>query len=223
MNWRSHKGEIGWATSTDGYDWQYRQIVLAEEFHMSYPYVFAADGEFYLMPESHDARAVRLYRAIEFPTRWTLAATLLEGGYFADATIFRFDGRWWMFVETSSPHDHDTLRLYFSDELLGGWREHPASPIVSGNAQAARPAGRVFVTGGQMIRFAQNCSDAYGLDVRAFEITELTPTLYTEREVANNPILFGSGTGWNAGGMHHVDPVALDDGRWWACVDGWTQ
>ncbi len=222
MNWQNRKGEIGWATSSDGYRWKYRQIVLAEEFHLSYPYVFAANGEFYLAPESHEAQAVRLYRAEQFPTRWTLAATLLEGAYFADASIVRFEGRWWMFVESSSPHGHDTLRLYFSNDLLSGWCEHPASPIISGDPRAARPAGRVLATSNQLIRFAQNCADAYGLEVRAFEIAQLTPTAYTEREVAHNPILSGSGMGWNAGGMHHLDPTQLADGHWWACVDGWS-
>ena len=33
--------------------------------------------------------------------------------------------------------------------------------------------------------------------------------------------LLGPGTGWNAGGMHHADPVNIGGGRWLAAVDGW--
>ena len=33
-------GRIGVATSTDGCKWEYKKIVLSEEFHLSYPYVF---------------------------------------------------------------------------------------------------------------------------------------------------------------------------------------
>src|SRR5690348_9959234 len=40
LNWRTDKGEIGLATSEDGMAWHYQQIVLAEPFHLSYPYVF---------------------------------------------------------------------------------------------------------------------------------------------------------------------------------------
>src|SRR4051812_33273086 len=40
LNDRNDRGEIGLATSPDGLTWQYRQIVLAEPFHLSYPYVF---------------------------------------------------------------------------------------------------------------------------------------------------------------------------------------
>jgi|GEM_PF-497981 len=222
LNSRSGKGEIGWATSRDGYQWQYRQIVLAEEFHLSYPHVFGADGEVYMVPESHEAGAVRLYRAIEFPTRWTFVSTLLDGGYFADASIFRRDGRWWMYVEASSPKDHDSLRFYHADRLAGPWLEHPRSPVLDGDATAARPAGRVLATANHVVRFAQNCSTAYGLDVRAYRVTQLTTTAYAEREIVGNPILYGSGSGWNARGMHHIDNVELAAGRWWACVDGWT-
>src|SRR5687767_8104954 len=39
MNSRSGRGEIGWATSEDALKWKYRQIVLREPFHLSYPYV----------------------------------------------------------------------------------------------------------------------------------------------------------------------------------------
>ncbi len=52
------------------------------------------------------------------------------------------------------------------------------------------------------------------------EITELTTKRYHEREVNESPVLKASGVGWNASGMHHIDPHLLDDGRWIACVDG---
>jgi hypothetical protein len=220
MNWRENKGEIGLATSADGLRWAYRRIVLAEPFHLSYPHVLEFGGEYYLIPESYQAGSVRLYRATDFPLQWTLAATLLEAPYLVDASVFRHAGRWWMFAESN--HDrHDTLRLYHASDLLGPWVEHPRSPVIANNPHTARPAGRVLAWDGRLIRFAQNCAPDYGTDVRAFEITELTMTTYREREVEGNPLLSGSGSGWNAGGMHHVDAHPLPDGRWIACVDGW--
>ncbi len=70
----------------------------------------------------------------------------------------------------------------------------------------------------------QDCHPTYGTQVRAFEITELNTKSYHEREVENtSPELKGTGTGWNAGGMHHIDPHVAEDGRWIACVDGWKE
>jgi hypothetical protein len=33
-------------------------------------------------------------------------------------------------------------------------------------------------------------------------------------------VLHPSGGGWNAKGMHHIDPHRLDDTHWLASVDG---
>ncbi|HEY0729749.1 MAG TPA: hypothetical protein VGD38_16825, partial [Pyrinomonadaceae bacterium] len=48
----SDKGEIGLATSDNGLDWTYQQIVLREEFHLSYPYVFKWQDTYYMIPET---------------------------------------------------------------------------------------------------------------------------------------------------------------------------
>jgi hypothetical protein len=219
FNWRANKGEIGHATSDDGRHWAYDRIVLGEEFHLSYPYVFEWAAELWLIPESFQAHSVRLYRADPFPTSWSLVGTLIGAPYVVDASPFRFAGRWWLFADTSAAGG--TLRLYSADELMGPWIEHPASPIVAGDPTRARPAGRVIVDGGHAVRLAQDCSRAYGSAVRGFEVTELTPTTYSEREVAPSPLLAGSGVGWNAGGMHHLDAHRLEGGGWIAAVDGW--
>jgi hypothetical protein len=51
-------------------------------------------------------------------------------------------------------------------------------------------------------------------------VTDLSTTRYSERPVGRDPLLVGSGAGWNAGGMHHVAAL-LDDGGVLAAVDGW--
>src|SRR5215471_11937791 len=66
LNSRSDKGEIGLAESTDGYRWEYRQIVLDEPFHLSYPYVFEWKDDYYMMPETLAQGAVSLYVADRF-------------------------------------------------------------------------------------------------------------------------------------------------------------
>ena len=46
------KGVIGVSESEDGLRWKYKGVVLREEFHLSYPYVFSADGAYYMIPEA---------------------------------------------------------------------------------------------------------------------------------------------------------------------------
>ncbi len=220
VNWRSWKGEIGLATSDDGLRWSYERIVLAEPCHLSYPHVFEADGHIWMVPESSQLQAVRLYRASRFPYDWDHVADLVSGHPFADATLARHEGRWWMTAETSGG-SHDTLRLYHAEHLTGPWQEHPASPVVCGDAAIARPAGRIITADGRLLRPAQNCTVAYGTDVRLREITSLTPTTYAEVPCGDDPIIGSGGVAWRAGGMHHADLHRLDDGTWLAAVDGW--
>jgi hypothetical protein len=222
MNWRTQRGEIGLATSSSGLEWKYQKVVLSEPFHLSYPYVFRCENDIFMIPESYQAGGIRLYRAVDFPTHWSLLEVLLEGPVLVDPSVFLVDERWWMFVDTSPKLDHSALRLFHADELGGPWLEHPMSPLFEGDSYRARPAGRVVEFNGRIIRFAQTCLPYYGTAIRAFEVDDLTLTTYREREVEPSPILGPSGAGWNACGMHQIDAHLLDDGTWLACVDGWT-
>ena len=100
-----------------------------------------------MVPESTRANAVRLYIARDFPNRWELLVTLLEGSRFADSSLFRWHDRWWLFAETSADVSHTTLRLFTAERLIGPWNEHPKSPIVAADgrslARAVRVAGKV--------------------------------------------------------------------------------
>lgn len=222
LNAATRRGQIGLASSHDTRSWEYQQIVLDEPFHLSYPHVFAWDGAYYMTPETMSQRQVRLYRATAYPLEWQHVATLLDGDDFIDPTPFAHAGRWWMFVGTNAQHN-DTLRLYHADTPLGPWSEHPCSPVVSGDARTARPGGRVLAYDGRLVRFAQDDTAGYGRGVYAFEITELTASSYAERPLGRGSVLRASGFGWNARGMHTIDPHRADDGTWIACVDGYRK
>lgn len=216
LNAESRNGEIGHATSPDGLGWTYRGIVLREPFHLSYPHVFEWKGSFFMTPETLGPGEVRLYRADPFPHRWSLVRWLLPVRA-ADPTVCRHGGLWWMLL-CPRPNRHDTLELYFAAELGGPWTRHPRSPVVRDDCRRARPAGRLLAGDGTVTRFAQDCDPHYGTQVRAFEISELTPEAWREEE--RGVVLGPSGAGWNGMRMHHLDPHPLPQGGWIACVDG---
>lgn len=221
FNRETSKGEIGLAVSKDGFDWKYKQIILSESFHLSYPYVFEFDNDYYLIPETINARSVRLYKASSFPTSWSYVCSLIEERS-ADSSIFYFDNKWWLFT-CPTLYQNYRLCLYFAESLTGPWKEHPASPVVEQNKRIARPAGRVVIFNDKIVRFAQDCAPFYGMQVRAFEVSELTAETYIEREHESSPILTPSGKGWNKWKMHHIDPHLLPNREWIACVDGYNK
>lgn len=53
--------------------------IIREDFHMSYPYVFRAGTEIFMIPETTRRKALLVYRAVEFPLRWELHKVIREG------------------------------------------------------------------------------------------------------------------------------------------------
>jgi hypothetical protein len=213
LNDKTERGCIGLASSKDAVNWNYEKIVLDEPFHLSFPYVFSWESSWYMIPETSAARSIRLYKAKEFPNKWLLVSELLAGKEYADSAIFQFDDLWWLFSTT-----FNDLRLFHAKVPIGPWVEHPASPIASGD-QTSRSGGRVLVLKDQILRYAQEVHPIYGRKLHGYEITKLTVDEYKERRVQRKAILGATGTGWNGGGMHHIDASPYRDG-WIAAVDG---
>lgn len=211
-----YRGKIALASSEDGTTWHYEKVVLNEPFHLSYPYVFIWENQFYLIPESRQFRQIRLYRAVSFPFHWELDTILLKGKRFADNSLFFYNDIWWLFTDSGN----STLRLYFSPHLKGPYKQHQKSPIRKKDPHYARPAGRVILYQNNPIRFAQDTLPIYGSKVWGFKITTLTTKAYSEEPITT-PVLDASGAGWNSHGMHTVDATQLPDGSWRAFVDGY--
>lgn len=211
------KGVIGLARSADGLSWRYSGVVLSEPFALSYPYVFETAGQVYMLPGTSKSRSVTLYRARQFPDRWELVGTLVEGEDLAGASIFERGGRWWILAGRRSD---DSLVLFSSVDLAGPWRPHPRNPVPSARPHGAGSAGHVIVWNGRLLRFAREEAPRNGTRVFAYEIEELSETKYRERLAWPSPVVGPGSDEWNAGGMHHVDAHLLPTGRWLAAVDG---
>ncbi len=211
-----YQEDIAYATSKDGFDWEYQEVVLNEDFPQSYPYVFEWEGEYYMLPESYFTNSIRLYKAWDFPKQWILEDILITGKDYVDPTIFRYNDVWWLFASTTKNED---LYLFYTDYLNGTWIEHPMSPVIKGNKNIARPGGRVIEYNKSLHRYTQDDEPYYGNKVWAFEITKLTKEDYEEQEVG--VVLDKGGIGWRSKGMHTIDPHQLNENEWIASVDGY--
>jgi hypothetical protein len=161
-------------------------IALKAEHHLSYPFVFRhADGIF-MIPETNQARRLEVWRCIEFPLRWELHATALEGQSSADSALFPFAGKWWLFTNLSEFHayeDHcSELHVFEVDGPDLKWiKPHRNNPVVMGSTEA-RNGGRPFEHGGQLYRPSQrNEYGIYGYGLNIMEVEELDLDSYSER------------------------------------------
>ncbi|SFI49081.1 hypothetical protein SAMN05216304_102992 [Bosea sp. OK403] len=193
--------------------------VLEQPGHLSYPFVFEREGQYWMVPESYTAGTVDLYRATAFPGGWVKEATLLSGIAASDATLVEHGGCWWLFatVREGGGAFSDALHLWSAPDFRGPWTPHPRNPVLIDIA-SARPAGRMVQRDGILLRPVQDCRGGYGaalgiarvlrLDAEAFEQT--VETILTPGPQWQGRRLH---TLNSAGGLEFIDGSALSP-RW---------
>lgn len=189
------------------------ETVLRERWHLSYPFVFEADGAVWMLPEAYRSGTLTLYRARDFPRGWEAVCELVLDGPAIDATPLFHDGRWWLFYSPgqvkSARQTH--LHVAWADRLTGPWHPHPLNPVRR-DAASSRPGGTSYVADGAICLPVQDCRRTYGGALRRLLITELSPTRFAARDEAwlsapdwASPSLDGLHTASAAGDVTLID------------------
>jgi hypothetical protein len=159
--------------------------ILKRDYHLSYPFLFQWDNQYFMVLETASRNQIELYRATSFPLEWTFDRVLLRDVNAAcDPTIVKNAGRWWLFTNMAVPHTEnaDELYLFYADSPLGPWKPHEKNPIKS-DVRSGRSAGAIFEKDASLYRPAQDGSQRYGYAVSINKILRLTPEEYEETEV----------------------------------------
>lgn len=184
--YRDRKGHISVIEIDTEGNWQKPKPVLERPYHLSYPFVFEWEGDFYMIPESIENRTIEVFKCLRFPYQWVFLKNLMKDVLAVDTTLFCHNETWWLFsnlVENVGASDCDELFLFCSDSPLSdSWNPHPRNPIIS-DVRRSRPAGKVFERSGAVYRPSQDCSRRYGYGVRLNQIITLNEKAYEEEEV----------------------------------------
>jgi len=160
--------------------------VLQRPYHLSHPFVFGWNGNYYMIPSSHSNKTIEIYKCQEFPYKWKFHKTLIEDIVAIDTTLFFYQKKWWLFAnikENDGASAMDELFLFYSDSPLSmNWKPHPQNPIVS-DVRKSRPAGNIFEHNENIYRPSQNCTEGYDYGLRINQIVRLSETEYREKEV----------------------------------------
>jgi hypothetical protein len=209
-DYRTHRGVI---SALDLSDWTARpRPAIDAGVHASYPYVFEWDGSFWCVPETYQAKEIRLYRAVDFPDVWEHHATLIKGVAALDSTVIQHDGLWWLFCTDRDAGSNTKLRIWFAPQLTGPWVPHPLNPVKT-DVRSSRPAGTPFVSNNTLYRPAQDGSASYGGGITINRVDRLTPTTFAEEVVAR---IDPPGQGRYRDGLHTISAVGdriVVDGR----------
>ncbi|MGA7192539.1 MAG: hypothetical protein WBW94_02835 [Anaerolineales bacterium] len=176
------RGRIACLTLDEEGNLKSHQVVLERPYHLSYPFIFEYRGEMFMLPETAQNRTLEIYRCVHFPDQWELTTTLMNNIYVVDATLLEHKNKWWLFanVKEKNGSSLDSLYLFFSDDPLSNrWTRHPLNPIVH-DIHSARPAGRIFIRDGNLIRPSQDNSHRYGYAIKFNHIVKLSETEYEE-------------------------------------------
>ena len=158
-------------------------VVVKENYHLSYPFVFSHNNQFYMIPESAEDKSVVMYRSVNFPYQWEKERILLDDKLIYDTTLHHHsDGRWYLFCtekEDSRFSSDAYFHIYYADSPEGPFLPHPKNPVYS-DVRKSRPAGALFYQNENLIRPAQISAPHYGFGIAYFNVLTLSPDDYKE-------------------------------------------
>jgi hypothetical protein len=200
------KGKIEVTYTSDLKNWEYSNVNLNIDSHLSYPFIIQEnEKEIFMVPETGELNEVALYKSGIFPSNWEKYKVLLTGNY-VDSHIFKNNGLYFLFTTKKYKKEEDNnqfdyrLELYSSNRIDGDYQIHPSSPISVGR-KFSRSAGSIIKKDGKLLRPVQDCMERYGREVHVFEIMELSSTKYKEKLFQEDYIQ----TNWKLRhGGHHV-------------------
>jgi len=159
------------------------QPILKLDYHLSYPCIFKAENDWYMIPETLENKTIELWKCTDFPLKWEKHSNILEGIEAVDSTPFYHEGMWYLFTSTrrNCKKFGDRLDLFFTEDILNpNWQEHPKNPVCRGHQQF-RMAGKPFIYDGKLVRPSQDSLKRYGGNMELKEIIELSQTTYKEQ------------------------------------------
>jgi len=152
-------GKIVWADESDSFSrWN---TLFDHETHLSYPFLFRDGKKIFCSPESAEQGDFTLYIAERFPDKWNKGEVLFRDFRMADASLFFWKNKYWLFAAKANGDSAFELYIWFSNKINGKWKAHPMNPVKR-DITSARPAGPPFIYKNAIYRPAQDCADSYG-------------------------------------------------------------
>ena len=178
FNRKTYKGDIGFFTIEDDGVSEF-ELLIENNFHMSYPLVFKHDGNYYMIPESEENGTVDLYEAKSFPHEWVRVKSLLCGVHYADTTLLEYDGNKYLF--TYHPADGKWELIIFNFDMDKLEVNHFQTICYSENV--CRPAGKFYKDEhDRIVRPVQNCKEGYGKGTLLYEV-KMVDGKFVEKQI----------------------------------------
>lgn len=171
------KGLIGYREIINGKIGKMK-VAYQADHHLSFPFIFKYENEFYMMPEYSEGNELPLLKAIHFPDKWEKIESLMIGKRVVDSSLLNYKGDNYLVTqELNSGYSSDELSLFIQKNKE--WIPHKCNPIVKSLANS-RLAGKIFFEKNQLIRVSQDCQNGYGTKLHFNKILKLDENEYEE-------------------------------------------
>ena len=164
---KKKKGLIAYRTVEEDLTYSDPQIAIEENFHMSFPHIFTYNEEIYIIPETSAVGQIRLYRALDFPSKWELVKTVLADFPAVDTIVFNSNEQG--IVLHTSLGDSCKVENYIieCDNTFNFIKKYKVKDF---SERGNRNAGKIKHRNGKMIRVGQDCSGkVYGKGLVMYE------------------------------------------------------
>lgn len=173
------KGKAVLSFAREKEDFKLYHPLLAEDFHLSFPFVLTHEKECYVIPECFEAGKINVYRFDPKREKLVFHQSILQNIHAVDPVLHHHNGLWYLFFTTKEmPSVH--LYVYWAEQPFGPYLPHHNNPVKT-DVSNARMAGSIFRMNGKLIRPAQDNGAHYGTAVILNEITKLTPDCFEEK------------------------------------------
>ena len=164
-------------------------VALEEKFHLSYPFLIKSKEDLFMIPDTHEAKDIRIYKCIEFPLKWKFHKILINNISAVDTNIIKHNNKYWLFTnkDSSSIGDHSSeLHIFYADDLESSiWKPHSLNPVIF-DSKKARNGGTISSKENQLYRvFQKQDFDFYGASLGVSKIKKLTENEYQEEVFMN--------------------------------------
>ena len=163
------------------------KMIIENDYHMSYPFVFKHEEQYYMIPETSHNSSIELYKATKFPYRWKFEKTLFKDIKAADSTLIEHNNLWWLFTsikEFKNGTYDNVLNIYNStDPIHGKWKKHKLNTVKNGVENSRQGGPFIKDSKNNLYRISQNGANAYGYGFNIHKIIELNQDIYKEETV----------------------------------------
>lgn len=210
------KGRIS-AIKISDESYKFLGVVLEEDFHLSFPFIFTHEDQVYMIPESSENKDIRLYKCEKFPSKWTLEKILMSDVSAADTMIFFKNNIWFMLTNIDSANcgDHNSeLHVFYTTNFnSNSWKPiNPTNPIIFDSLRSRN--GGMFSHKGVTYRVNQiQAKGRYGKSFAINKIHEISENEFIEEKISEVSANFKDGIVATHGFSANEKVAAVDYAR----------